>query len=84
MMLQSKEDARVKLTEEEMLNLLGKAEKRNLIRGVFNARWNLARSHPTKDNLPIADHRFGETWIVLRWKPSPRLSRKSGHVTSMA
>lgn len=84
MILQSKEDASVELTEEEMLNLLGKAEKRNLIRSVFNARWNLARSHPTKDNLPIADHRFGETWIVLRWKPVPRLPRKKLHTVSFA
>jgi hypothetical protein len=84
MMLQSKEGTRVQLTEEEMLNLLGKAEKRNLIRSVFNARWNLARSHPTKDNLPIADDRFGETWIVLRWKPNPRLSRKKLRTTVFA
>jgi hypothetical protein len=84
MILQSKEGTRVQLTEEEMLNLLGKAEKRNLIRSVFNARWNLARSHPTKDNLPVADQRFGETWIVLRWKPAPRLPRKKRDTVSFA
>lgn len=84
MIVQSKEGTRVQLTEEEMLNLLGKAEKRNLIRSVFNARWNLARSHPTKDNFPIADQRFGETWIVLRWKPARRLPRKKLDTVSFA
>jgi hypothetical protein len=76
MILQSKEESLVKLTEEEMLRLLGKAERRDLIRGAFNVRAHLARSHLNKESLPIADTRFGEMWILLRWQPEPKLSKE--------
>ena len=76
MILQSKEESLIKLTEEEMLRLLGKAERSDLIRGAFNVRANLARLHPNKENLPIADTRFGEMWILLRWRPEPKSSKE--------
>src|SRR4030065_2702315 len=75
-MLQSKAKPQAQLTMDDMVKLLGKEEKRELIRAACGVRAHLGQLHPDRDNIPIADSRFGEMWIIIHWKPNPELSRK--------